>query len=101
MPQVFAFLQRPTANPLLYGLPLNSKSLTDWGPWGEAPAVVYPASVVDSLMVRADMESASPHRHTLQAAGKLPEELSAQCGVGGTRLAMMVDQTRRKVRWGG
>ena len=52
-------------------------------------------------MSRADMESASPRRHTLQAAGKLPEELSAWCGVGGTRLAMMVDQTRRKVRWGG
>ena len=51
-------------------------------------------------MVRADMESASPRRHTLQAAGELPEELSAQCGVGGTRLAMMVDQTRRKMRWG-
>lgn len=42
-------------------------------------------------MSRADMESASPRRHTLQAAGKLPEELSAWCGVGGTRLAMMVD----------
>jgi hypothetical protein len=47
-------------------------------------------------MSRADMESASPRRHTLQAAGKLPEELSACCGVGGTRLAMMADQTRRK-----
>jgi len=47
------------------------------------------------------MESASPRRHTLQAAGKLPEELSALYGVGGTRLAMMVDQTRRKVGWGG
>jgi len=32
---------------------------------------------VDSVVVRADMESASPRRHTLQAAGKLPEELSA------------------------
>jgi tripartite-type tricarboxylate transporter receptor subunit TctC len=61
----------------IYGLPLNSKSLTDWGPWGKAPAVVYPASGVGSSMSRADMESASPHRHTLQAAGKLPEELSA------------------------
>ncbi|MCD6663623.1 MAG: hypothetical protein LT082_09510 [Comamonas sp.] len=48
-------------------------------------------------MSRADMESASPRRHTLQAAGKLPEELSALYGVGGTRLAMMVHQTRRKV----
>ncbi len=63
---------------------------------GKAPAVVYPASVVDSFVVRADMESASPRRHTLQAAAFKPEELSACCGVGGTRLAMMVDQTRRK-----
>jgi hypothetical protein len=47
-------------------------------------------------MSRADMESASPRRHTLQAAVFEPEELSACCGVGGTRLAMMVDQTRRK-----
>ena len=44
------------------------------------------------------MESASPCRHTLQAAAVEPEELSAYCGVGGTRLAMMVDQTRRKCR---
>lgn len=51
-------------------------------------------------MSRADMESASPRRHTLQAAVFKPEELSALCGVGGTRLAMMVDQIRRKVRWG-
>ena len=47
-------------------------------------------------MSRADMESASPRRHTLQAAIFEPEELLACCGVGGTRLAMMVDQTRRK-----
>jgi hypothetical protein len=47
-------------------------------------------------MSRADMESASPRRHTLQAAVFKPEELSAWCGVGGTRLAMRVDQTRRK-----
>ena len=67
---------------------------------GKAPAVVYPASGVDSVVVRADMESASPLRHTLQAAAEQvfiePEELSACRGVGGTRLAMMVDQTRRK-----
>ena len=49
---------------------------------GEAPAVVYPASRVDSGVVRADMESASPMRQSLQAAGKLPEELSASVGVG-------------------
>ena len=65
------------SNCCIYGLSHNNKSLTDWGPRGKKPAAVYPASVVDSVVVRADMESASPHRHTLQAAGKLPEELSA------------------------
>ena len=49
---------------------------------------------------RADMESASSVRQSLQAAGKLPEELSASNDVGCTRLAMMVDQSRRKLRWG-
>lgn len=29
---------------------------------------------MDSVVFRADMESASLRRHTLQAAGKLPEE---------------------------
>ena len=52
-------------------------------------------------MSRADMESASPRRHTLQAAVLKPEELSALSCVGGTRLAMMVDQTRRKGRGDG
>ena len=47
-------------------------------------------------MSRADMESASPRRHTLQAAVFKPELLSALCGVGGTLLAMMDAQTRRK-----
>ena len=51
-------------------------------------------------MSRADMESASPLRQSIQAAAGEPEELSASCGVGGTRLAMMVDQSRRKGRWG-
>jgi hypothetical protein len=32
-------------------------------------------------MSRADMESASPRRHTLQAAVFEPEELSACCGM--------------------
>lgn len=32
-------------------------------------------------------------RHTLQAAGKLPEELSASVPVGVIRLAMMGDQS--------
>jgi hypothetical protein len=49
---------------------------------GKAPAVDYPASDVDSVVVRADMESASLMRQSLQAAGKLPEELSASVGVG-------------------
>lgn len=47
-------------------------------------------------MSRTDMESASPRRHTLQAAVFEPEELSECCGVRGTRLVMMVDQTRRE-----
>lgn len=51
-------------------------------------------------MSRAVMDSASPRRHTLQAAAFKPEELSTLCGVGGTRLAMMVDQTRREGRGG-
>ncbi|WP_296488285.1 hypothetical protein, partial [Rhodoferax sp.] len=35
-----------------------------------------------SSLVRADMESASPMRQSLRAAGKLPEGLSASVGVG-------------------
>jgi hypothetical protein len=66
----------------------------------EKPAVVYPASVVDSVVVRADMESASPRRQSLQAAGvQLPEELSATCGVGASLGAMMGDQSLRKGGW--
>ena len=51
-------------------------------------------------MSRADMESAGPARQSLQAAGKLPDVLSASVGLGWARLAMMVDQSRRKRRWG-
>jgi len=59
----------------------------------EQPAVVYPASGVDAEVVRADMESASPQRQSLRAAGmQLPEELSASNGVGVSRCAMMGDQ---------
>ncbi|MDW5445187.1 hypothetical protein, partial [Polaromonas sp. SM01] len=83
----------------LYGLPPNGKKLTDSVAFGEAPAVVYPASVVGSCVSRADMESASPMRQSLQAAGKLPEELSASVGAGRTLFAMMVDQSRRKRGW--
>ena len=49
-------------------------------------------------MVRASMESAGPERQSLQTAGKLPEELSASDGLGCTRLAMWVNQSRRKRR---
>ena len=65
----------------------------------DKPAVVYPASDVDSVVVRADMESASPLRQSLQAAGKLPVELSASNGVGVSRCAMMGDQSLRKGGW--
>ena len=82
----------------LYGFPHNRKILIDLGPMGKATAVVYSASGVWSCMPRADMESASPLRHKLQAAAEQvfveSEELSACRGVGRTRLAMMVDQTR-------
>jgi hypothetical protein len=76
--------------------PRTRKSLTDSLAVWESPAVVYPASKVDSVVVRADMESASLTRQSLQAAANEPEELSASVGVGCARLAMMVDQSRRK-----
>ncbi|MDP3169883.1 MAG: hypothetical protein Q8M91_06030, partial [Polaromonas sp.] len=66
----------------IYGLPHKRKKLTDRLAEWEAPAVVYPASEVGSYLSRADMESASPKRQSLRAAGKLPEELSASIGVG-------------------
>ena len=57
--------------------------MTDRLALGEAPAVVYPASEVGSDVARADMESATSKRQSLQAAGKkLPEELSASNDVG-------------------
>ena len=61
------------AQRVIYGLPHNGKKLTDSLAFGDAPAVVYPASEVDSVVVRADMESASPKRQSLRTAGKLPE----------------------------
>ena len=61
----------------IYGLLPKIKKLIDRSSMRDKPAVVYPASDVDSVVVRADMEFASPLRHSLQAAGKLPEELSA------------------------
>jgi hypothetical protein len=65
----------------------------------EKPAVVYPASVMGSLVARADMESASPLRQSVQAAGALPEELSASDDVGVSRVAMMGDQSQCKGGW--
>jgi hypothetical protein len=52
-----------------------------------------------SLEARADMESASPMRQSIQAAGKLPEELSASNDVGASLVAMMSDQSLRKGWW--
>ena len=53
------------------------------------------------VRARADMESASARRQSIQAAGvKLPEGLSASCAVGVTRGAMVGDQSLRKARGG-
>jgi hypothetical protein len=50
-------------------------------------------------MARADMESASSTRQSLQAAGvPLPEELPASIDVGLTLSAMMGDQSLCKTR---
>jgi hypothetical protein len=66
----------------------------------EKPAVVYPASGVDSKVVRADMESASPMRQSIQAASvRLPEGLLASSGVDASRCAMMGDQSLCKGGW--
>jgi hypothetical protein len=56
-------------------------------------------------MARADMESASSKRQSLQAAGvRLPEGLPASIDVGVALIAMMGDQslckTRTVKRWG-
>lgn len=67
---------------IIYGLPHKRKKLIDILAVGDAPAVVYPASKVDSGVARADMESASPMRQSVRTAGKLPEMLSAPIGVG-------------------
>jgi hypothetical protein len=45
-------------------LPLKRKKLIDSVALGDAPAVVYPASMVGSYVPRADMESASPVRQS-------------------------------------
>jgi len=42
--------------------------------FGKRLLLKYPASRVGPYVFRADMESASPMRQSLQAAGKLPEE---------------------------
>ena len=79
--QTYSHVTTKRPNPL-YGLPLNGKRLIDRLAVGDAPAVVYPASVVGSVVARADMESATSLRQSLQAAGKLPEELLASYDVG-------------------
>ena len=82
--ELLASMGRPTASDckdalyhVVYGLPQTGKRLIDSVAFGDAPAVVYPASVVESCLSRADMESASPLRQSLQAGVKLPEKLSA------------------------
>ena len=80
-PTRYEAMTKVRPNPL-QGLPLKRKKLTDSLAVGDAPAVVYPASVVGSCLSRADMESASPMRQALRMAGKLPQELSASVGVG-------------------
>lgn len=65
---------------------------------GETPAVDYLASEVDSVVVRASMESAGPARQTIQAAADEPEELSASGGLGCAQLAMWVNQLASKRR---
>lgn len=92
-----AFAARVT-QPFIYGLPHKGKKLINGVAVGESPAVVYPASEVDSVVVRASMESAGASRQIIQAAGKLPEELSASDALGCARLAMWVNQSRRKRR---
>ena len=64
------------------GTPPNGKKLNDSWVVGDAPAVVYLASVVGSVMASADMESASPMRQSLRTAADEPEELSSSVGVG-------------------
>jgi hypothetical protein len=44
----------------------------------------------------APKESASLRRQSLQAVGRLPKELSAYFSARVNRLALMVDQSRRK-----
>ena len=58
----------------------------------------YPASEVDSVVVRASMESAGPTRQLLQAAAKEPEGLSVSDGSECARLALWINQFRRRLR---
>jgi hypothetical protein len=54
----------------------------------DKPAVDYPASKENSIVARADMDSALPVRQSIQAADRLAEELSASNGEGVPQLAM-------------
>lgn len=67
----------------------KGKKLIDGMAVGESPAVAHPASDWDPVVVRACMEYAEASRQTMQAAGKLLEELLASSGEGGTQLEMI------------
>ena len=74
--------------PFLYGLPQNARKLIDSFAFLEAHAVVYLASEVASLWP-VPTWNVPTERQSLQAARKLPAELTASIRVGATRLAMM------------
>jgi hypothetical protein len=58
---------------------------------------VYPASVVDLVVIRRTTRICAIALASPKAAGKMPQELSAQCGLRGTRLALMVDPNQPQV----
>ena len=68
------------------GLPHKGKKLIDVLAVGEPPAVVYPASKLDSVVIRASMESAGPARQSLQVAGNPLQGFSALHHAAETRL---------------
>ena len=75
----------------------RDKGLIDSDDMRDEPAVVYPASNVDSDVIRADMESAASLRQSMEAAGiQLPSILSASNNVGVPLGAMMGDQSLRR-----
>lgn len=74
--------------------PRQRFSSTDVLAVGESPAVVYPASIVDSVVVPASMESAGPMRQTMQEAVGKPQELSVSNSLGCIRLTIWGNQSR-------